>query len=108
MVVDRSSRSRKYSFTGSIKLSIEDKELTYSLYNALKPETKDPPNPKRTSISIAIDECSECSSRYNIVISIKAHDLASLRASINSYIYLIYASLKSLRTIKTAPDNKAK
>lgn len=59
------------------------------IYGALAPEIETPPNPGRVRASALYEE-----GKY--VIEIISRDISSLRAAINSYIYLIYAALKSL------------
>lgn len=92
--VDPSSRSQKSRFISEISIDLKNRRDAQAVYSALKPEAIEPPNPRRTRVSIDL-----VGSR--VVIVIKAIDLASLRAALNSYIYLIYASLKSIKIADT-------
>lgn len=62
------------------------------VYEALKPEIESPPNPERVSVEAYYDE-------GKLTIEIISRDIASLRAAMNSYIYLAYAAIKSLEKI---------
>lgn len=62
-----------------------------ALHGALEPEIKTPPNPGRVSVTATHPE-------GRLFIEIFSRDIPSLRAALNSYIYLIYAVLRSLET----------
>ncbi|HWQ17410.1 MAG TPA: KEOPS complex subunit Pcc1 [Sulfolobales archaeon] len=72
---------------------IGEGDMTRIIYEALAPEIETPPNLKRVGVSAYLD-------RERYVIEIYSRDIPSLRAAINSYIYLVYAALKTLETAR--------
>ncbi len=92
--VGPSSRSQRSRFISEISIDLKNRRDAQAVYNALKPEAIEPPNPRRTRVSIDLVD-------NRVVVVIEALDLASLRAALNSYIYLLYASLKSIKIANT-------
>lgn len=74
-------------------------DIVGTIYRALEPEIKSPPNPERVRASAFYSE-------GRLVIEISSRDIPSLRASINSYIYLAYVALKSLEAIERSGSNQ--
>jgi len=65
-------------------------KLVEAIYEAVSLEVRSPPNPDRVWASSHI--------RADLLsIELYSRDISSLRAALNSYIYLIYTSLKSLK-----------
>lgn len=78
-------------YRAKIEISGES-EIIETIYMALKPEIKSPPNPERVKADASYEG-------DKLVIEISSRDIPSLRASINSYIYLAYVALKSLESV---------
>jgi len=65
-------------------------KLVEAVYEAVSLEVRSPPNPDRVYALSSL--------RGDLLsIELYARDIPSLRAALNSYIYLIYTSLKSLK-----------
>ncbi len=93
----RSGRSIK-RHRARIEVSGRD-EIIETIHRALEPEIKSPPNPERVRASASY-------SGGKLIIEIASRDIPSLRASINSYIYLAYAALKSLEAMERSGFNQ--
>jgi tRNA threonylcarbamoyladenosine modification (KEOPS) complex Pcc1 subunit len=72
---------------------VGESDIVKIIYEALAPEIETPPNLKRVSVSAHRD-------RERYTIEIYSRDIPSLRAAINSYIYLIYTAIKTLETAR--------
>ncbi|MEZ0290271.1 MAG: KEOPS complex subunit Pcc1 [Sulfolobales archaeon] len=77
------------SYESHIKIYVESENKLNTIYRSLIPEAREPPNPSRVSVSI--DKRDEY-----ILIRIVSRDLSSLRAGLNTFLYLLSAVLRIL------------
>ncbi|MEM2203842.1 MAG: KEOPS complex subunit Pcc1 [Sulfolobales archaeon] len=92
--MDPESGSEKHIEKKRYRAKIEvvgESNIVGIIYEALAPEIETPPNLKRVGVIAYRD-------RERYIIEIYSRDIPSLRAAINSYIYLIYTAVKTLET----------
>jgi tRNA threonylcarbamoyladenosine modification (KEOPS) complex Pcc1 subunit len=83
----------KSAHRAEIKIEGQDR-LLRAIFESISLEVKSPPNPDRVH--------ARSSYREGIIsIEIYAHDMPSLRAALNSYLYLLYTLIKSLEASTT-------
>ncbi|MEM4035347.1 MAG: KEOPS complex subunit Pcc1 [Fervidicoccaceae archaeon] len=72
-----------------MELELSDEREAETLLKALKPESLSAPSDKRGTVEVHREGA-------RLLVEIYAKDVGSLRALLNSVIYMVYAALESL------------
>ena len=74
-----------------IRVESKDQRLITALHGSLIPEITEPPDTRRSRVEISNARQDE------VAIEIISRDISSHRAALNTYLYLIYSVIASIR-----------
>ena len=76
-----------------LEASFPDEKISKAIYAALEPEVKHKPDTHRSIAKIY-------GAKGNIRIDIEAEDLSALRATLNAYLYLLFAASNTIDAVR--------